>query len=257
MLLRIPIRLKTFLAIVVLTANAGCRGSQEVVSPLEPLEMIHVRGGEFRMGDVFEYTDADATPVHPVVVKDFNLAATETTFELYDQWALSAGLELPDDAGYGRGRRAVVNVTWDQALAFCTDRGLRLPTEAEWEYAARSGGKNHRWSGTSDADSANSFVRHESNGEMIATYVATKQPNEIGLHDMSGNVFEWVGAYYEFYPVHVDSAVYKDMAVPGIRIVRGGSVRNPLNIAQTYWRSGTLSDATSEMIGFRCAGDTK
>ena len=135
----------------------------------------------------------------------------------------------------------------------CRARGYRLPTEAEWEYAAREGGRPIRWSGTDDPESAGAFVRHLDNGEMMSTYVGTKEPNAIGLFDMSGNVFEWVGDYYEFYPAVADSAVYKDITTPGIRILRGGSVRQPLPIAQTWWRSGTLSETVSEMIGFRCA----
>lgn len=240
--------------VAIVGASGGCKSSEATLD-LDALRMLPIPGGTFLMGDFVDYEDSDATPVHPVTVDDFLLSATETTFAQYDRWATATNRDLPDDEGYGRGGRAVVNVSWHDALAFCGTYGYRLPSEAEWEYAARSGGKALRWSGTNDPDSALAFVRFDDNGEMAATYVGTKQPNDLGLFDMSGNVFEWIGAFYEFYPTDPDSTVMKDVSVPGIRIVRGGSVRNPLAIAQTWWRSGTLSDATSEMIGFRCAAD--
>ena len=79
----------------------------------------------------------------------------------------------------------------------------------------------------------------------------------LGLHDMSGNVFEWIGAYYQFYPDPDSQAVWSDFEISDMRILRGGSFRNAPEHAQTFWRSGTLRGVRSEMIGFRCAADAE
>lgn len=202
------------------------------------------------MGDFVEGTNEDAIPVHEVTVAAFRLARTETTYAQYDAFAAATGRPLPDDNGYGRGARAVVNVSWYDAAAFCAHHGMRLPTEAEWEYAARSGGKNERYAG---GDSLDAVARYLKNSVMHAFPAGSKQPNGLGLLDMSGNVFEWIGAYYEAYPMPGKAPIFKDLDTSGMRILRGGSFKSDPPLHQTYWRSGTLADVTSDTIGFRCA----
>ncbi|MDX1740490.1 MAG: SUMF1/EgtB/PvdO family nonheme iron enzyme [Rhodothermales bacterium] len=223
--------------------------------PLDDYEMVPVPGGRFEMGDVFEGSNPDAVPVHPVDVKPFLIGRTEVTYGHYDAFAVATDRRLPDDQGKGRGSRAVTDVTWDEAMAFCATYGFRLPSEPEWEYAARSGGKRERFAGTSSDEERDDYVRHVDNSLSSATYVGTKRPNGLGLYDMSGNVFEWVGDYYQFYPQPDSSVVWSDFEVSDMRIVRGGSYRNAPAHAQTFWRSGTLREVRSEMIGFRCAAD--
>ncbi len=226
-------------------------------SELHEYEMVNVPGGQYQMGDVFDGANSDAIPVHSADVVRFRMGRTEVTYEQYDAFARASGRRLPDDFGRGRGSRAVADVDWNDALAFCAAYGYRLPDEPEWEYAARSLGQLERFAGTDDDRLRDEFVRHRDNSVASATYVATKRPNGLGLFDMSGNVFEWIGDYYQFYPQLGAQAVWSDFEISDMRIIRGGSFRNAPEHAQTFWRSGTLRDVRSEIIGFRCAAEGK
>ena len=221
-------------------------------SSMAPPEMVVVSGGSFRMGDIFEEENEDAIPVHEVMLPTFQMSRYEITYAQYDVFALETGRALPDDNGYGRGDRAVANVSWEDAVAYCAHYGYRLPTEVEWEYAARSGGKAHRFAGTDSLNAVDRYVRHIDNSMLHSFNVGSKEPNELGLYDMSGNVYEWIGDYYEFYPSEGDEPQYKDLSISSMRILRGGSFKTPPNLTQTFWRSGTLGDIPSDAIGFRC-----
>lgn len=204
------------------------------------------------MGDVFDHENTDAIPVHDVMLATYEIARYETTYAQYDTFATETGRPLPEDDGHGRGNRAVVHVSWQDAFDFCDHYGFRLPSEAEWEYAARSGGQHHRIAGSDSLEAADRYARHIDNSVLHAFNVGTKLPNQLGLYDMSGNVFEWIGDYYEFYPEPGIEPVYKELDESGIRIIRGGSFKQGTGILQTFWRSGTLADVKSDAIGFRC-----
>jgi formylglycine-generating enzyme required for sulfatase activity len=163
-------------------------------------EMVEVKGGSFVMGD--ESGDKDEKPTHEVQVNTFSIARTETTVRQWRAFCSATKRTMPEAPWFGlKDDHPVVNISWDDAIAYCTwlsttnKRHYRLPTEAEWEFAARGGGKSkgYPYSGAKVPDSIAWFSSH-SNGTMP---VALKLPNELGLYDMTGNVWEWCNDWYE------------------------------------------------------------
>jgi formylglycine-generating enzyme required for sulfatase activity len=116
-------------------------------------EMILIPAGEFQMGDIQGGGDNDEKPVHRVSVSAFAMGRYEVTFEEYDRFAEATGRKKPRDAGWGRGKRPVIYVSWNDATAYMewlseqTGKKYRLPTEAEWEYVARAGTETKYWWG--------------------------------------------------------------------------------------------------------------
>jgi len=214
------------------------------------LDMVFVPGGSFFLGDIIHGENEDALPVHKVEVEGFYISAYETTFLQYDYFARQTGRPLPDDEGYGRKHRAVVNVTWDEAKAFCKYFGYRLPTEMEWEYAAREGGRPLLYSGTNSPDSLKFYAFTGDDDLIFSLPVGQKKPNALGLYDMSGNVFEWIGDFYQMYQYPDKYHLNEEDAV---RIIRGGSFREEVFTTRTYHRAGTLRDIRDDDVGFRCA----
>ncbi len=239
------------LLIVALSSCVFFRPSLQL--QLLTLQMTHVPGGTFVMGDVFEKKNDDSLPLHEVTLDDFHIGTYEVTYEQYDAFAKATGRALPKDDGRGRGKRAVVHVNWYDAVAFCNAYGYRLPTEQEWEYAARSGGRNDKiFSGATDPDQLDEVARHRDNSAGYTFYVGTKEPNELGLYDMSGNVAEWIGDYYPFFKTDPDSIEYYPLDERAMRVIRGGSFNHTQNVLKTYWRVGVLADRGIHTIGFRC-----
>lgn len=148
-----------------------------------------------------------------------------------------------------------MDVSWDEATAFCAFAGGRLPTEIEWEYAAAGGIAKQKYAGTNNDLEIDNFAHHRQNSGGISMPVGLKEPNLFGLYDMSGNVGEWVDDYYESYPEQGEKLVYNNPDEREMRLVRGGGVSSEVHVTRTYWRAGTLRDQRTPSIGFRCAVD--
>jgi formylglycine-generating enzyme required for sulfatase activity len=190
------------------------------------IDMVFVKGGCYQMGDTFGDGDATEKPVHNVCVSDFYIGKYVVT---QNQWQAVMG-NNPSDFKQCGGNCPVETVSWEDAQEFIrqlnsqTGRNYRLPYEAEWEYAARSGGKQEQWAGTSDMDELGAYAWFVDNSGKTTHPVGTRRPNGLGLYDMTGNVWEWCKDWY-------DAEYYKKSpeknprgALSGSnRVIRGGS----------------------------------
>lgn len=169
--------------------------------PVEP-EMVLVQGGTFRMGCSSEQQGScrsDENPLHSVTVSTFYIGKYEVT---QAQWKLIMG---SNPSNFKGDNLPVENVSWDDAQKFisrlnaATGKNYRLPTEAEWEYAARGGNQSrgYKYSGSNLLVDVAWFW---DNSGSTTHPVGTKQPNELGIYDMSGNVYEWCYDWYGTYP---------------------------------------------------------
>jgi len=205
-------------------------------------DFVLVEGGTFSMGSTSG--EMDEKPVHSVTLSSFYMSKYEVTFEQYDEFCDDTGREKPRDQGWGRGKRPVIYVSWYDAVDFCnwlskkegltpaysgsgnnikcnfSANGYRLPTESEWEYAARGGNKSrgYKYSGSNNADEVSWYWE---NSESKTQPVGQKKANELGLYDMSGNVYEWCWDWYGYY----SSSSQTDPEGPSAgsdRVARGG-----------------------------------
>lgn len=218
-------------------------------------EWVLLEGGPFMMGDVFTEEVEDALPLHGVRIAPFYISKYETTLDQYDLFASATGrgTVLPDQSN--RGTRAAGDMSWEDAQAFCTWMGGRLPTEQEWEFAASGGMPKQLYPGTDDEAEADDYVRHRTNSMAESFPVGRKKPNRFGLYDMGGNVAEWIGPFYEFYPEPGREPVWIDLDSRDLRLARGAGFSAELHVARTYWRAGTLRQVTTPTIGVRCVRD--
>jgi sulfatase modifying factor 1 len=250
--------LPTILATCVLTATgiSGCAGLKESRrAEAIGIEWVSIAGARFVQGDTFLIENPDALPLHEVTLADFKITRYETTYAQYDAFAKETVRPQPAAVNGLRGDRAVTGVDWQDAIDFCAWLGARLPSEGEWEYAAAGGVDKQLWAGTNDEFDVDEYVWHRTNSSFGPEVVGRKLPNRFGLYDMSGNVSEWIGNYYQYYPEEGEEPAKYDLETFGIRILRGGDYTMDLEVTRTYWRAGTLKEIESPAIGFRCARD--
>ena len=225
-------------------------------------EMVEIPGGSFRMGCVSgKSCQGDEKPVHEVRIASFALSKYEVTFEEYDQFTAATGRERAADEGWGRGRRPVIFVLWKDAVAYtewlseAMGERYRLPSEAEWEYAARAGSvTKYSW--------GNKIGRNRANCEGCGSQWDNRQtapvgsfgPNGWGLHDMHGNVREWVQDCWNksYRGAPVDGSAWESGGCSQ-RVLRGGSwLYGPRNLRSANRIRFTTSFRNS-LIGFRVA----
>ena len=202
------------------------------IRPILP-EMVVIPAGRFRMGCVDGIDCQDAsTPVHEVRIASFALSKYEVTFEEYDRFTAATGRKLAADRGWGLGRRPVINVSWTDAVAYAewlsdqTGERYRLPSEAEWEYAARAGSATkYSWGNQKGRNRANcNGCGSRWDGEKTAP-VGSFSPNAWGLHDMHGNVSEWVQDCWNdsYQGAPTDGSAWESGNCFESRVNRGGS----------------------------------
>ncbi len=217
------------------------------------IPMTFVKGGCFAMGDQFNLGATDERPVHEVCVDDFYLGTFEVT---EGQWQAIMG-DTPLAARRGVNFPAS-GVSWKDAREFSkrlnerSGRRYRLPTEAEWEYAARSGGKSQRYAGTVDENRLPDSAWYLANSDNAPHPVGSRQPNEAGIYDLNGNVWEWVNDRYDALYFRQSPRQNPTGDPFGVnRILRGGAFNSTANQLRTSYRDYVAPEVRSENIGFR------
>jgi len=220
-------------------------------------EMVQIPGGTFQMGS--NDGESDEKPVHTVSVKSFALGKYEVTFEEYDKFCEVTGREKPSDSDWGRGKRPVINVTWNDAKAYVkwlseqTGKDYRLPSEAQWEYACRAGTTTKYWWG-------NEIGKNNANCDGCGSQWDNKQTapvgsfekNQFGLYDMNGNVREWnKDSWYNTYrKAPTDGSAQINEQTNG-KLVRGGSWYNKPHWLRCTHRLRGDKTSKKDSWGFR------
>lgn len=252
---------------------------------LQP-EMVEVVASSFMMGSPDPkgpQADPDARddeyPQHKVEIKHpFKIGKYEVTFDEYEVFVRSTGYEggrSPGDQGWGRGQRPVINVSWEDAVAYAdwlseqTHKHYRLPSEAEWEYAARAGTVGRYWwceETEPNCDVKQGYANCNGCGREYeydkdrTAEVGSFKPNKFGLQDTSGNVWEWVrDCWHDNYSgqdMPVDGSAWEEKGDSNCeRSLRGGSWSSRPGSVRSADRDGNTPSKRDNFIGFRVAQD--
>ncbi len=263
----------TLLIFLLFTYVNGAHAESSSVDPSTGMNFVSIKGGCFQMGDSVGDGDPSERPVHEVCVSDFYIGKDEVTNAQFKKFrpehnsGESHGISLDGD------KQPVVNVSWEDAVAFAqwlsqqSGQTYRLPTEAEWEYAARSGSTQSRFWGN-NPDEACTYanvadltakkwrekwtVFNCNDGYAVSAPVGSFKPNGFGLYDMLGNAWEWCEDVYNseaYDKLPKDNPLYGG---PGeYQVMRGGGWSNgPLGIRSSH-RVGLSPDFGHHSLGFR------
>jgi len=229
-------------------------GGQAFTDAATGVEFVFVKGGCYEMGDTFGDGEADEKPVHNVCVSDFYLGKYEVMVGQFKRFVNETGYRTEAEKGDGcyvwsgskwekdgskswrspgfsqDDNQPAVCVSWNDTQAFNDwlsrkgGKSHRLPTEAEWEYAARSGGKKEKYAGTSNDFGLGDYVWYNANSGSRTHSVGGKTPNGLGLYDMTGNVWEWCQDWYrEKYYTESPRDNPRGPSSGQYRVLRGGS----------------------------------
>ena len=224
---------------------------------LKEMEAIKQRHGEF-YGEWLKLE----SPLHPVVIaKPFAMGRFAVTFDEWEVFARITGRKMPDDERWGRGRRPVINVSWNDASAYVewlgetTGRPYRLPTEAEWEYGCRAGTTTAYSIGATITREQALFSPGYDSAEDRTVVVGTFRCNGWGLFDMHGNVWEWCqDQWHHNYDGAPDNGLaWQEKSKGGRRVVRGGAWSSKPENLRAANRDGDLAVDFSSSLGIRVA----
>jgi len=239
--------------------------------------LVLVEGGSFYMGDKPSCAIRSEQLVRQVTVNSFYINKYEVTFEEYDEFCHDTGRNKPKDFNWGRGLQPVVGVTWYDAVQYCNwlsrkeritpayseqdnsiicdfnTSGYRLPTEAEWEYAAKGGMQSHgyKYSGSNDMSEV---AWYKYNSCHRTQPIGQKRPNELGVYDMSGNAWEWCWDWYDRnYYAHGDNPT--GPLSGSFHSIRGGDMN--FYACGLDYRFNYAVSSRITYIGFRLARSVK
>lgn len=236
--------------------------TEEEVIPQDPIgrlesDMVAIDGGTLMLGATSEqvaYAMNQEFPAHEVTLSSYQIGRYEVTQE---QWEAVMGYNPSRNIG---AKMPVENVSWNECQSFLqalnakTGKNYRLPTEAEWEFAARGGNQSHYYiySGSDDADAV---AWHKGNSGGTTHDVGTKQANELGLYDMSGNVFEWCNDKYGYYGYGAEYNPQGYGTSSKVRVGHGGGYNLGTKFCRVSNRTQGTTNYKSESLGFRIAHD--
>jgi formylglycine-generating enzyme required for sulfatase activity len=224
----------------------NAQGFEEYRHETTGMVFIRLPGGAYKMGS--ENGEPSEAPVHEVTVDGFLIGKFEVTQAVWEKVMGANPASIEGD------ENPVEMISWEDCQEFCAKTGLRLPTEAEWEFACRGGTETDQYWGMEDCGE---YLWYAGNSENRSQPVGQKKPNGFGLHDMSGNVWEWcqdwfAEDYYQSSPI--DNPKGPDNG--DYRVVRGGAAYVEPEFCRSALRGFCLpSDDTCSGGGLRCAAD--
>jgi len=224
------------------------------------IEWVDIPAGTFLMGSPkTEFDRSEYEIQHEVTLSAFSISKFEVTFDQYDAFCVATGRKKPDDHGWGRGNRPVINVTWFDATEFAKWMGCRLPTEAEWEYACRAGTTTPFHTGenlTTDQANYDGNFPYKGNPKGVdrarTLAVGSFEPNAYGLYDMHGNAWEWVNDWWENYsPKGIAQTNPTGPETGKYRVYRGGGWNLIAQFCRSARRRYIEPERKFNYMGFR------
>lgn len=271
--------------VLCLTVVLTCLACSEEEAAQPPEGMVLIPAGPFQMGSTTG--DVDEAPVHTVELDAFYIDQHEVTNAEYQAFVTATGYPAPRgigytavyellkhdyepwrDSGFNHPHQPVTTVTWFDAVAYCEWAGKRLPTEAEWEKAARGDLEDacYPWGSAEPdntaanfADSQTEFEWRSTNvndGFLFTAPVGTFPPNGYGLFDMAGNVWEWCADWYS--PTYYAESPHRNPKGPHTgeqRVLRGGTWYRAAHTLRNAERVSDFPENSLNVVGFRCAMD--
>lgn len=253
--------------LTIMLALSACQ-KESLQSPGSPKmpHMIDIPAGSFEMGADPGDDEQQGKPRHHVTIRSFRMSETPVTWDQYAAFAAATGRPLPQDEGFGRGARPVINVDRADMLAYIdwlnqtsNEKGFRLPTEAEWEYAARAGTTSpYYWGDKPDPRYANTGKNAGPDTYPTTSPVKSFLPNAWGLYDMAGNVWQEVEdcRHADYHGAPTDGRAWSEEHCYSY-IVRGGCYGSFTRGIKTTARAAVGTTFASMSVGFRIAQDIK